>query len=84
MAYDLLLRKQTPNIFSRDSGTAVNLAGGVGILTALGILLLPRLRRMHERQREIAWYRKRFDPSLGRTQEVPVISMEDIVRAHLK
>ena len=83
MAYDLLLRKQTPHIISRDSGPASNIAGGIGILTALGILLVPRLRRMHERQKEIEWYRKRFDPSLGRTQELPAIPMEDMVRARL-
>jgi hypothetical protein len=80
MAYDLILRRQTPSIFSRDASTATNVAGGVGIFAALALLLVPRARRKIERQREIQWYRKRFANDLYRTQEMPAIPMAEMLQ----
>jgi len=85
MAYDLILRKQTPSIFSRDAGrasgsTATNVAGGVGIFAALALLIVPRARRKIERQADIKWYRKRFANDLYRTQEVPAIPMAEMLQ----
>ncbi len=80
MAYDLLLRRQTPSIFSRDAGTATNVAGGVGVLAAIGLLLFPKIKRRQERRAEIAWYRKRFANDLYRTQEVPAIPMAEMLQ----
>jgi hypothetical protein len=78
MAYDLILRKQTPSIFSRDAGTATNVAGGVGIFAALALLIVPRARRKIERRAEIRWYRKNYANDLYRTQELPVIPMAEM------
>lgn len=80
MAYDLLLRRQTPSIFSRDAGTATNVAGGVGIFAAIAFLILPRAHRKIERRKEIRWYRERFANDLFRTQEVPVIPMAEMLQ----
>jgi hypothetical protein len=80
MAYDLLLRRQTPSIFSRDAGTTTNIAGGIGIFAALALLIVPQVRRKIERKAEIQWYRKRFANDLYRTQEVPAIPMAEMLR----
>lgn len=80
MAYDLLLRRQTPSIFSRDAPVATNVAGGVGVFAALAFLIVPRTRRKIERKREIQWYRERFANDLYRTQEVPVIPMAEMLQ----
>jgi hypothetical protein len=78
MAYDLILRRQTPSIFSRDASTATNIAGGVGIFAALALLIVPRVRRKIERKAEIKWYRKNFANDLYTTAELPAIPMADM------
>lgn len=80
MAYDLLLRRQTPSIFSRDAPVATNVAGGLGVFAALAFLVVPRARRKIERHSEIRRYRREFDDGLDKTQEMPAVRMADMFR----
>jgi len=81
MAYDLLLRKHVPSIFSREGlrpvgGAPAAIAGGVAVLAAVGCLLVPSVRR----QSEIRRYRREYADDLYATQESPAISMAELVR----
>jgi hypothetical protein len=69
MAYDLLLRRQVSTDLTR--GGAVLAAGGL-----LALLLVPRALR----RSEVARYRQEYADDLARTQEMPTISMADLVR----
>jgi hypothetical protein len=78
MAYDLFYRKQIPTAFSRGatSAAAAGIAGGLGVLAAVGLLLVPRAVR----RSEISRYRREFAGDLSRTQEMPAISMAELSR----
>jgi hypothetical protein len=77
MAYDLFFRRQVPSDFSRREGvTAAGIAGGLGLLAAVGLLLVPRAAR----RSEIRKYRREFAGDLSRTQEMPAISMAELSR----
>jgi len=77
MAYDLLFRRQIPSAFSRGETTAAaGVVGGLGVLAAVGLMLIPRAARRSEIRR----YRRDFAGDLSRTQEMPAISMAELSR----
>ena len=91
MAYDLALRQSTPRNWSREESTTraplfdlhdVSYKGlemlavsGIGLVGLL-IWCLPKARRIHERR----YYRREYTKDdLRRTQEVPTITMRDMI-----
>ena len=87
MAYDLILKRQTSRNFARgpssasdplDVGsTALTLLVGqaLGLAMAVGAASSPKVRRTIERQ----YYRRAYRDNLKATQEVPAISMREMV-----
>jgi len=85
MAYDLVFKTQTPRMFARGEGVAPKIAGGVGLLVAASMLLIPRLRRRSEIQKCRVEYAHDYvagKPArrLNRTMEMPVVPMAELVR----
>jgi hypothetical protein len=86
MAYDLFFRKQIPSSFSREGAVPGALAGGVGILAAIALILIPRTKRRAEAakyRREYAYdyYGDTPKYELSRTREMPSIPMTELLKS---
>jgi hypothetical protein len=81
MAYDLIFRRQTTTNLARDAGAAPKIAGGIGLLASIAMILIPRLRRRSEIQQYRREYARDYHGNkLNKTQEMPAIPMERLVR----
>lgn len=74
MAYDLIFKKQTARQFARGAGAVPKVAGGMGVIATLAMIIVPRLRR----RSEIQQYRREYASDyqgyqLAKTQELPAI-----------
>lgn len=86
MAYDLLFRKQIPSNFSREGAVPGAIAGGVGIIAAIALIVIPRAKRRAENARcriEYAhdYYGDTPRYELARTQELPAIPMNVLMQS---
>jgi len=79
MAYDLFYRKQIEQSFARDQVPTAYTAAGLGLLAAAGLLLLPSALRRSERRAEIRRYKELVAGDPRKTQEIPVMSMDEVV-----
>jgi len=76
MAYDLLLRRHVPTNFAREGGAPAMVTGGIAVLAAVGLLVIPRARR----RAEIRRYRREYASDLDVTQELPAIPMAELIK----
>lgn len=74
MALDLLLRRPIAGSCARDDLRSPSL-GILPPVAAIAVVLFPHLVR----RREIRHYRRHFDDGLSATQELPAISMRDLI-----
>jgi hypothetical protein len=84
MAYDLILRRQTPTNYSRDSATPVDPRSMLGQLSVLALIVclpvLPEIMRAAETSRLRREYRSDLvGRELQRTVEMPAVSMKELV-----
>lgn len=75
MSYDLILRRQLPRDLSIGEETCPPSHRGALAVAAFAALLAPCVLRAGE----TVSYRHRYGRGLARTQEIPVVSMRELV-----
>lgn len=79
MAYDLILRRQVSRNYARGQALQPSrksvAIGLLGLMTAGALTIVPYVIR----QREIERYRREFGDGLDVTQELPAMTMHDLI-----